>query len=130
MRSDAEQAPFDGVALAWSIVEYMVQRNMGETRTIFATHYHELTELEGRLPQVFTMNISNRESRGDGIFFHKPVLARADLSCGIDGVKPAETAASLLHDSGRFRESLKQGRRACRIWSKRWLALSVRYYAD
>ena len=69
---------YDGVALAWAVVEDLAARAHGEVRTLFATHYHELTALEKRVPGVFTMNIAIREYGGDILFLHKLVPGPAD----------------------------------------------------
>ena len=51
---------FDGVALAWAVVEELTKTRNSSPRTLFATHYHELTALEGLIPHIFTMNIAVR----------------------------------------------------------------------
>ena len=56
---------FDGLALAWAVVEELARRAGGHIRTLFATHYHELTGLEGIIPGVHNMNIAIREWNGD-----------------------------------------------------------------
>ncbi|MFQ9869070.1 MAG: MutS-related protein, partial [Bilophila wadsworthia] len=55
---------FDGLALAWAVAEELARRAGGSIRTLFATHYHELTALEGKIPGVHTMNIAIREWNG------------------------------------------------------------------
>lgn len=75
---------FDGLALAWAVVEELARRAHGSIRTLFATHYHELTVLEGQIPGVHTMNIAIREWNGDIVFLRRLVPGPADKSYGID----------------------------------------------
>ena len=78
---------FDGLALAWAVVENLV--NTGGVRTLFATHYHELTNLEGRLPGVHNMNIAIREWGGEIVFLHRLIPGPSDKSYGIEVAKLA-----------------------------------------
>lgn len=75
---------YDGLALAWAVVEELTKRGQGCIRTLFATHYHELTVLEGRLPHVFTMNIAIREHGGEILFLHRLVPGPSDRSYGVE----------------------------------------------
>lgn len=75
---------YDGLALAWAVVEELSRRGGGAVRTLFATHYHELTALEGRLPHVFTMNIAIREVGGEILFLHRLVPGPSDRSYGVE----------------------------------------------
>jgi DNA mismatch repair protein MutS len=72
---------YDGVSLAWAIVEYLHDR-IG-CRTLFATHYHELTRLEEDLPRMANYNVSVREWNDTIVFLHKIVRGAADRSYGI-----------------------------------------------
>jgi DNA mismatch repair protein MutS len=72
---------YDGVSLAWAIVEHLHDR-IG-CRTLFATHYHELTDLAGSLPAVKNLNVSVQEWEEDVVFLHKIVPGAADKSYGI-----------------------------------------------
>lgn len=75
---------FDGLALAWSVVEELSRRGRGGIRTLFATHYHELTALEGKISGLRNMNIAVKEWRGDIVFLRKLVPGPADRSYGIE----------------------------------------------
>lgn len=104
---------YDGLALAWAVVEELVRRNNGDTRTLFATHYHELTALEGQLPRVFTMNIAIREVSGEIVFLHKLVPGPSDRSYGVEVARLAgvplpvvQRARTLLQELERSREGL------------------------
>jgi len=82
---------FDGLALAWAVVEDLCgrgrkpdSRDQGGIRTLFATHYHELTQLEGKLPGLRNVNIAVKEWRGDIIFLRRLVPGPSDRSYGIE----------------------------------------------
>jgi DNA mismatch repair protein MutS len=72
---------FDGLSLAWSIVEFL--HNQVGAKTLFATHYHELTELAGRLPRVRNFNVAVREWNDQIVFLRKIVEGGTDKSYGI-----------------------------------------------
>lgn len=72
---------YDGVSIAWAVSEYLA-RDLG-ARTLFATHYHELTQLAARLPRVKNLNVSVREWQDDVIFLHRIIDGAADRSYGI-----------------------------------------------
>jgi len=72
---------FDGLSLAWSIVEYL--HNQAGAKTLFATHYHELTELAGRLTRVKNFNVAVREWNDSIVFLRKIVEGGTDKSYGI-----------------------------------------------
>jgi len=72
---------FDGLSLAWSIVEFL--HNQVGAKTLFATHYHELTELAGRLPRLKNFNVAVREWNDQIVFLRKIVEGGTDKSYGI-----------------------------------------------
>ena len=72
---------YDGVSLAWAVGEYIHESI--QCRTLFATHYHELTDLERSLSGVKNLNVSVREWQDDVVFLHKIVPGAADKSYGI-----------------------------------------------
>lgn len=74
---------FDGLSIAWAVVEYLVDPKKIGAKTLFATHYHELSELEGRLPGVVNYRISVKEHGEDVIFLRKIERGGADKSFGI-----------------------------------------------
>lgn len=75
---------FDGLALAWAVVEELSRRARGGIRTLFATHYHELTSLEGVIDGLRNFNIAVREWKGDILFLRRLVPGPADKSYGIE----------------------------------------------
>lgn len=74
---------FDGLSIAWAVVEYIANPEILGAKTLFATHYHELTELEGKLSSVNNFCIAVQEKGDDIIFLRKIVKGGADRSYGI-----------------------------------------------
>ncbi len=74
---------FDGLSIAWAVVEYIVDQKKIGAKTLFATHYHELSELEGTLPGVVNYRVSVKEQGEDVIFLRKIERGGTDKSFGI-----------------------------------------------
>lgn len=74
---------YDGVSIAWAVVEYIHNHPGLKSRTLFATHYHELTQLPDILPGIKNYNVAVSESEGDVVFLHKIIKGGADRSYGI-----------------------------------------------
>ena len=85
---------FDGISLAWAITEHL-HDHLG-CRTLFATHYHELVELEKTKPRLRNANVAVRESEGEIIFLHQIVPGGADQSYGIHVARLAGVPAPVL----------------------------------
>ena len=96
---------FDGLALAWAVVEELSRRAGGSIRTLFATHYHELTSLESTLGGVCNMNIAVREWNGDIVFLRRLVPGPSDKSYGIEVARLAGVPMGVVQ---RAREILKE----------------------
>lgn len=105
---------YDGVALAWAVVEDLARRAGGELRTLFATHYHELTALEGRIPGVFTMNIAIREYNNDILFLHKLVPGPSDRSYGVEVARLAGVPVPVVQRARTILAGLERGREGSR----------------
>ncbi|MDR2903015.1 MAG: DNA mismatch repair protein MutS, partial [Clostridiales bacterium] len=75
---------FDGLSIAWSVLEYIADENILGAKTLFATHYHELTELEGKVPGTKNYCVTVKEQGDDIIFLRKIVRGGADHSYGIE----------------------------------------------
>ena len=75
---------YDGLSLAWAVVEELSSRAGGGIRTLFATHYHELTSLEGKIEGLRNLNIAVKEWKGDIVFLRRLVPGPADRSYGIE----------------------------------------------
>ena len=102
---------YDGVALAWAIVEYLLKRSGGSPRTIFATHYHELTALEGRLAELFTMNIAISEVNNTMVFLHKLIPGPADRSYGVEVARLSGIPTPVIQRAKELLQNLEAGRR-------------------
>ena len=74
---------YDGVSIAWAIVEYLHNHPKLRSKTLFATHYHELTQLADLLPGVRNYNVAVSEADGDVVFLYKIISGGADRSYGI-----------------------------------------------
>ncbi|HCO29254.1 MAG TPA: DNA mismatch repair protein MutS, partial [Lachnospiraceae bacterium] len=74
---------FDGLSIAWAVVEYISNPKLLGAKALFATHYHELTELEGKLASVNNYCIAVKEQGDDIIFLRKIIKGGADKSYGI-----------------------------------------------
>ena len=86
---------FDGLSIAWAVVEHISNKKKLGAKTLFATHYHELTELEGRLPGVNNYCIAVKEQGDDIIFLRKIIQGGADKSYGIQVAKLAGIPSSV-----------------------------------
>ncbi len=87
---------FDGLSIAWSVVEHIVDKKLIGAKTLFATHYHELTELEGKLEGVENYCIVVKEDGEDLVFLRKIVKGGADKSYGIQVAKLAGVPEQVL----------------------------------
>ena len=87
---------FDGLSIAWSVAEYISNKDILGAKTLFATHYHELTELEGTLDGVKNLCISVKEQGDDIVFLRKIVKGGADKSYGIQVAKLAGVPEPVL----------------------------------
>ena len=74
---------YDGVSIAWAVVEYIHNHPQLRAKTLFATHYHELTQLADLLPGVRNYNVAVTEADGNVVFLHKIIPGGADRSYGI-----------------------------------------------
>ncbi len=87
---------FDGLSIAWAVVEHIANTKILGAKTLFATHYHELTELEGSLSGVKNLCIAVKEKGDDIVFLRKIVKGGADKSYGIQVAKLAGVPESVL----------------------------------
>ncbi|MCS7287102.1 MAG: DNA mismatch repair protein MutS [Anaerolineae bacterium] len=88
---------YDGISIAWAVVEYIHNHPKLRSRTLFATHYHELTELERFLPKVRNYNVAVAEEGGKVIFLHKIIPGGADRSYGIHVAQLAGLPKPVIH---------------------------------
>ncbi|HEC36528.1 MAG TPA: DNA mismatch repair protein MutS, partial [Anaerolineae bacterium] len=100
---------YDGISIAWAVVEYLHNHPQRRGRTLFATHYHELTELADRLPAVQNVNLAVTEEEGQVIFLHKVVPGGADRSYGIHVAQLAGVPRPVIHRAEELLEGLEGG---------------------
>lgn len=100
---------YDGLSIAWAVVEYIASKSRLGAKTLFATHYHELTELEGKIKGVHNYAVAVREKDDDLIFLRKIIPGGADKSYGIAVAKlagvPGEVISRAEEISNRLDES-------------------------
>lgn len=97
---------FDGLSLAWSIVEYL--HNQSGAKTLFATHYHELTELAARLPRLKNFNVAVREWHDQIVFLRKIVAGGTDKSYGIQVARLAGVPMPVLTRAKQILANLEE----------------------
>jgi DNA mismatch repair protein MutS len=97
---------FDGLSLAWSIVEHL--HNQVGAKTLFATHYHELTELAGRLPRVKNFNVAVREWHDQVVFLRKIVEGGTDKSYGIQVARLAGVPKTVVERAKEILRNLEE----------------------
>ena len=99
---------FDGLAIAWAVIEYISNPRILGAKTLFATHYHELTELEGSLAGVNNYCIAVKEKGDDIVFLRKIVKGGADKSYGIQVAKLAGVPDPVIARAKELVEELAQ----------------------
>ena len=109
-------ATFDGLSLAWAVAEYLASNPKARPKTIFATHYHELTDLADALPSVANFHVVVREWKEDIVFLRKVVAGRSDRSYGIQVARLAGLPAAVVDRAreilnGLERDELSRGGR-------------------
>ncbi len=100
---------YDGIAIAWAVVEYLHNHPERRARTLFATHYHELIEMEEHLPHVRNFNLTVAEEGHDVVFLHKVAPGGADRSYGIHVARLAGIPAPVVHRAEGLLEELESG---------------------
>ncbi len=99
---------FDGLAIAWSVIEYAADLKKLGAKTLFATHYHELTELEGKLAGVHNYCIAVKEKGEDIVFLRKIIKGGADKSYGIQVARLAGVPETVLKRAKELVEQLSR----------------------
>ena len=97
---------FDGLSIAWAVVEYICNTKVLGAKTLFATHYHELTELEGKLDGVNNYCIAVKENGDDIVFLRKIIPGGADKSYGIQVAKLAGLPDTVIERAKQIVEEL------------------------
>ena len=103
-------ATFDGLSIAWATVEHL--HDVNRCRALFATHFHELTALAGRLERLHNATVRVKEWQGDVVFLHEVVAGAADRSYGIQVAKLAGLPSSVIERAKLVLAKLEQEDRA------------------
>jgi len=103
---------YDGISLAWAIAEYLHQHPVYHPRTLFATHYHELNEMEKTFPRIRNFNVSIKEIGNKIIFLRKLVQGGSEHSFGIHVARMAGVPQSVLTQANKMLQELEAQREA------------------
>lgn len=108
---------FDGLSIAWAVVEHISNPRLLGAKTLFATHYHELTELEGKLDNVNNYCVAVKEKGDDIVFLRKIVKGGADRSYGIQVARLAGVPDSVIHRATEICQELIDNNITCGVES-------------
>ena len=89
-------ATFDGLSIAWAVAEHLATNTRARPKTLFATHYHELTDLADALPGIVNAHVTAREWKDEIVFLHKILPGRSDRSYGIQVARLAGLPAAVI----------------------------------
>ncbi len=106
-------ATFDGLSIAWATVEHLHEAN--KSRALFATHFHELTKLSGKLARLINLTVRVTEWNGDVVFLHEVVQGAADRSYGIQVAKLAGLPAAVVERARTLLAELEAGERSAPV---------------
>ena len=95
-RSGGEPVPLTGISIAWAVAEHLHDLQAGEAKTLFATHYHELTDLARTHPRVKNFNVAIKEWQNNILFFHKLIPGGTNRSYGIQVARLAGLPGEVL----------------------------------
>ena len=98
---------YDGISIAWAIVEYLHNASLGKPRTLFATHYHELNEMERLFPRIKNFNVSVKEVEGKIIFMRKLERGGSNHSFGIHVAQLAGMVKSVVDRANEVLQQLE-----------------------
>ena len=102
---------YDGISIAWAMVEYLHSLGGKGVRTLFATHYHELNELEESYPRICNFNVAVKEINGRVIFLRKLVPGGTEHSFGIHVARLAGMPRSVVNRAGEVLSALEEQKR-------------------
>jgi DNA mismatch repair protein MutS len=101
-------ATFDGLSIAWAVAEYLATHPRVRPKTLFATHYHELTDLADATPGVVNFHVAAREWKDDIVFLRKIVPGRSDRSYGIQVARLAGLPGAVISRAREILQALEQ----------------------
>jgi DNA mismatch repair protein MutS len=99
---------FDGLSIAWAVAEHLATNTRARPKALFATHYHELTELADTLPGVVNAHVAAREWHDDIVFLRKVVAGRSDRSYGIQVARLAGLPPAVIGRARSILDALEQ----------------------
>ncbi|MFI3239961.1 MAG: DNA mismatch repair protein MutS [Bacteroidales bacterium] len=102
---------YDGISIAWSIVEYLHEHTKSRAKTLFATHYHELNEMERRFNRIVNFNVSVKDIGGKVVFLRKLVKGGSEHSFGIHVAKIAGMPPSIVERAYQVLKQLEENNR-------------------
>ncbi|RWC35857.1 MAG: DNA mismatch repair protein MutS, partial [Mesorhizobium sp.] len=100
-------ATFDGLSIAWAAVEYLHEKN--RCRAIFATHFHEMTALAGKLPRLSNVTMRVKEWEGEVVFLHEVGKGAADRSYGVQVARLAGLPEAVVARAKEVLHQLEEG---------------------
>jgi DNA mismatch repair protein MutS len=100
---------YDGLAIAWAVAEELAEKNGRGVKTMFATHYHELTDLAATKQRIQNYSIAVREHKGSIIFLHKLVNGKASRSYGIQVAALAGVPKQVVQRAQEILTNIEQG---------------------
>ncbi len=106
---------YDGISIAWAIVEYLHEHPLAKAKTLFATHYHELNEMANSLKRVKNYNVSVKEVGNKVLFMRKLVKGGSEHSFGIHVAKMAGMPKSIVQRADQILEELEKSREGSQI---------------
>jgi DNA mismatch repair protein MutS len=101
-------ATFDGLSIAWAVAEFLATNSKARPKTLFATHYHELTDLADATPGVVNLHVAAREWKDEIIFLRKIVPGRSDRSYGIQVARLAGLPRAVIDRAGEILTALER----------------------
>lgn len=101
-------ATYDGLSIAWAVAEHLATNSRARPKTLFATHYHELTDLADAIPSVVNAHVTAKEWKDDIVFLHKILPGRSDRSYGIQVARLAGLPASVIARAREILAALEQ----------------------
>jgi DNA mismatch repair protein MutS len=101
-------ATFDGLSIAWAVAEHLATNSRARPKTLFATHYHELTDLADGLPGVVNFHVTAREYHDDIVFLRKILPGRSDRSYGIQVARLAGLPPNVVERAREILSGLEQ----------------------
>ena len=115
---------FDGLSIAWAVIEHLTKNKNAKCKTLFATHYHELTQLEQNLDGFKNYYVGVKKIDDELIFMHKILEGKEDQSYGIEVAKLAGLPKSVVERSREILESL-EGKRSVNTYNVSYDEVSV-----